>query len=94
MRWLLIGYMYLFIHRPFEIWPTLGDFRIELVFALLAGFVPTAAMAGPPPKLPDPTYKSISKEVLVTMDDGVKIATTVGFPSVDGTNPASFAPAV
>lgn len=37
MRWLLIGYMYLFIHRPFEIWPFLGTFRIELLYALTIG---------------------------------------------------------
>ncbi len=39
MRWLLIGYMYLFIHRPFEIWPTLGTFRVELIYALFVGGV-------------------------------------------------------
>jgi hypothetical protein len=36
MIWLLIGYMWLFIHRPFEVWPALGDMHIELIFALLA----------------------------------------------------------
>ena len=30
MLYLLIGYMYLFIHRPFEIWPALGELRVEL----------------------------------------------------------------
>src|SRR5262249_2267340 len=30
-----IGYLFLFIHRPFEIWPSLGDFRIELLYALV-----------------------------------------------------------
>jgi O-antigen ligase len=37
MIWLLIGYMYLFIHRPFEIWPGLGDLRIELLYMLVTG---------------------------------------------------------
>src|SRR5579859_4787978 len=37
MIWLLIGYMYLFIHRPFEVWPALGDLRIELVYMLVVG---------------------------------------------------------
>ena len=32
MIYLLIGYVYLCIHRPFEIWPALGDLRIELVY--------------------------------------------------------------
>ncbi len=39
MRWVLIGYMFLFIHRPFEIWPALGDLHIERIYmigALLA----------------------------------------------------------
>ena len=37
MRLLLFFYMYLFIHRPFEIWPTLGVFRIELIYMLIVG---------------------------------------------------------
>jgi O-antigen ligase len=39
MRWLLIGYMFLFIHRPFEIWPALGTIRIELLYMLALGTV-------------------------------------------------------
>jgi hypothetical protein len=35
MRWLLIGYMLLFIHRPFEVWPWLGDLHIERIYMLL-----------------------------------------------------------
>ncbi|HEX3149413.1 MAG TPA: O-antigen ligase family protein [Gemmataceae bacterium] len=34
MHWLLIGYMFLFVHRPFEFWPTLGDVHIERVYML------------------------------------------------------------
>ena len=34
MRWLLIGYMFLFIHRPFELWPVLGDLHVERVYIL------------------------------------------------------------
>jgi hypothetical protein len=34
MRWLLIGYMFLFIDRPFEVWPWLGDLRIERIYML------------------------------------------------------------
>jgi hypothetical protein len=48
----------------------------------------TAASAAPPPTLPDPTYKSVSSEVLVAMDDGVKLAGTVALPSHDGQTPA------
>src|SRR5262245_4327255 len=36
MLWVLLGYMFLFIHRPFEVWPVLGDFRIERVYILCA----------------------------------------------------------
>src|SRR5262249_36367299 len=34
MLWLLIGYMFLFIHRPFEIWPSLGTIHLERVYIL------------------------------------------------------------
>jgi hypothetical protein len=34
MRWLLIGYMFLFIDRPFEVWKWLGDLHIERVYML------------------------------------------------------------
>jgi hypothetical protein len=34
MLYLLIGYMFLFIHRPFEVWPFLGELHIERVYAL------------------------------------------------------------
>ena len=34
MLWILIGYMFLFIHRPFEIWPTLGDMHVERIYML------------------------------------------------------------
>jgi hypothetical protein len=34
MHWLLIGYMFLFIHRPFELWPVLGDLHVERVYVL------------------------------------------------------------
>jgi hypothetical protein len=39
MRWLLIGYMYLFIHRPFEVWTVLGDVRLELLYMLMTASV-------------------------------------------------------
>ena len=29
MIWLLGGYMWLFVHRPFEVWPALGSLQIE-----------------------------------------------------------------
>jgi O-antigen ligase len=34
MQWILIGYLFLFIHRPFEIFPALGDIHLERVYML------------------------------------------------------------
>ncbi len=35
MHLLLAGYMFLFIHRPFEVWPILAEVRIERIYMLL-----------------------------------------------------------
>ncbi len=35
MIWLLGGYMWLFVHRPFEYYPALGDLQIERVYMIL-----------------------------------------------------------
>ncbi len=35
MHYLLIGYMFLFIHRPFEFWPLLGDLHIERLYMIV-----------------------------------------------------------
>lgn len=35
MLWLLGGYMWLYIHRPFEVWPILGTIRLERVYMIL-----------------------------------------------------------
>ena len=35
MLWLLVGYMWLFIHRPFEVWPWLGAYHIERVYMIV-----------------------------------------------------------
>jgi putative CocE/NonD family hydrolase len=56
--------------------------------ALAASVTPAgAATPAPNPKLPAPTYKSVSQEVLIPMDDGVNIAVTVALPSQDGQTP-------
>ncbi len=39
MLWILVGYMFLFIHRPFEVWPILGEFRLERVYIICAAIV-------------------------------------------------------
>ncbi len=42
MVWILIGYMWLFLHRPFEIWQILATIRLErlyMIFTILAWFV-------------------------------------------------------
>jgi O-antigen ligase len=33
--WLIAGYMWLFIHRPFEVWPWMAPLRVERVYMLL-----------------------------------------------------------
>jgi O-antigen ligase len=35
MIWLLGGYMWLFVHRPFEVWPSLGVLQIERGYMLV-----------------------------------------------------------
>jgi O-antigen ligase len=35
MIWVLGGYVWLFIHRPFEIWNTLGDLQLERVYVMV-----------------------------------------------------------
>lgn len=32
MIWILVGYMWLFLHRPFEVWPILGTIRLERLY--------------------------------------------------------------
>ena len=53
MRWLLIGYMFLFIDRPFEVWPWLGDLHVERVYMLftlaVVGRLPRQAVAAERP---------------------------------------------
>jgi O-antigen ligase len=36
MLYILIGYMFLFIHRPFEVWPSLGEIHLERLYMLAA----------------------------------------------------------
>jgi O-antigen ligase len=66
MRWLLIGYMFLFIDRPFEVWPWLGDLHVERVYMLFT----LAAWSVYPNKrwLPNPqhgAYAAFAMAVLV-----------------------------
>lgn len=35
MSWMLGGYMWLFVHRPFEVWERLGDMHIERMYMML-----------------------------------------------------------
>ena len=48
---------------------------------------PARATSAPPPALPAPTHQSVSQEVLIAMDDGVRLAATVAWPSEDGQTP-------
>ncbi|MGH2837377.1 MAG: CocE/NonD family hydrolase [Thermoleophilaceae bacterium] len=61
-----------------------------LVLAAIALLVPATgahAAAPPPPELPEPTLQSVSQEVLIPMDDGVKLGATIALPSEDGQTP-------
>lgn len=60
---------------------------VVAVAALVVSAPPADAASPLPPTLPAPTYKSVSKEVLIPMDDGVRIAATVALPSQDGRTP-------
>ena len=62
-----------------------GVLLIRVAALSLALVLPASASAAPdPPKLPEPTFKSVSHEVLIPMDDGVLLAATVALPSQDG----------
>ena len=58
-----------------------------LVATLALPVAAAEADSPPPPTLPEPTYQSVSKELLIEMDDGVKLGATVAFPSEDGETP-------
>lgn len=70
--------------------PTMGH-RMRLLAALAAALLTVgggvARADAPPPTLPPATSKSVAKELLIPMDDGVRLAATVTFPSADGTTP-------
>lgn len=58
--------------------------RCAAIAVLMAGLTASGAAAAPRPELPPATYKAVSHEVFVRMDDGVRIAGTVALPSRDG----------
>src|SRR5437763_6240521 len=53
MHWLLGGYLWLFVHRPFEYYPVLGDLQLErgYVFLMLGWWVVTPNKAWLPNRL-------------------------------------------
>ncbi|MEX2196595.1 MAG: CocE/NonD family hydrolase [Thermoleophilaceae bacterium] len=55
--------------------------------AALVGIPAAPATAAPPPELPEPAYETVSQELLIPMDDGVRLAATVALPSLDGQTP-------
>jgi putative CocE/NonD family hydrolase len=62
-------------------------FVLAVGAAMLCLPVSATPAAAPPPELPAPTYQSVAREVLIPMDDGVRLAATVAFPSADGQTP-------
>jgi O-Antigen ligase len=45
MQWVIIGYLFLFIHRPFEVWPALGEIHLERLY-MLGALLAAAAWPG------------------------------------------------
>src|SRR3954449_2823942 len=56
-----------------------------IVFAIVALWAVPARAA--PPELPPPTYGTVSQEVAVTMDDGVRLGATITRPNAPGRFP-------
>lgn len=50
----------------------------------VSGLAGAPASAEPPPVMPPATYKTVSAETFIRMSDGVHLAATVVFPSLDG----------
>ena len=69
----------------------LNTMKLALLIWMLAigclATAPPASSAAPPPKLPPATFKSVSRDVLIPMDDGVKLGATIALPSSDGQTP-------
>ncbi|MGH2981879.1 MAG: CocE/NonD family hydrolase [Solirubrobacterales bacterium] len=67
-----------------------GQLRAVAFLALLPLllFVTAAPAAEPAPQLPPPTYETVSQQILIPMDDGVRLAATVTQPSLDGVSAA------
>src|SRR6476659_2006579 len=62
---------------------------VTTAFATLVLSAPAVAAGPPQPQeMPPATYKTVSKEEMVAMDDGVNVASTVTFPSLDGNTAA------
>jgi putative CocE/NonD family hydrolase len=61
---------------------------LPLAVALFALLTTTVRAAQPLPSLPPATYKTVSKYVMIPMDDGVRLGATITFPSPDGSTPA------
>jgi hypothetical protein len=53
LTWLLGGYLFLLIFRPYEYWPILGEFRIERIYMI--GFIGAVALSSQSAS-PQPTH--------------------------------------
>jgi uncharacterized protein len=65
-----------------------GSIAIALGVALTTLALTVSPAGAAAPTMPPTTYDTVSKQVLVPMDDGVRLAGTVAFPSLDGVTPA------
>ncbi|MCS7271526.1 MAG: hypothetical protein NZ703_10605, partial [Gemmataceae bacterium] len=65
MHWLLIGYMFLFVDRPFEVWPWLGDIHLERLYML---FTLAVWLVYPGKRwLPDPLHVGVAALALAVV---------------------------
>ena len=63
--------------------------RVVVTTALVVAAMGSGEAMADAPAMPPATYpQTVSQQLLVPMDDGVRIATTVTFPSLDGQTPA------
>src|SRR4051794_1891974 len=58
-----------------------------IVFVIAALLAPATAHAAGPPELPAPTYATVTEEVAITMDDGVRLGATITRPDAPGRFP-------
>lgn len=63
-------------------------FGLTLAALAAASLAAAAPASAAPPPSSKPQYRVVSRDVHIRMNDGVRLAATIGFPSKNGTTPA------